>query len=272
MGEFAACAVALRRLRSLAPSQMLPYIPSHNPQDVHRIKEKVRQKISLAPKDDVNSVSLDEVQSLIKNLNTRKSPGLDGISNKAIKCFSLPLMALVVAIFNVCLKNCYFPPSWKEGVIIGILKSGKLRDLTSSFRPISLLSGLGKLYDKIQKTRLSNYVLNKNLIINEQFGFRFQYSCPQLALRLVEHISEGFKKETQNSGTRPSCTQNMKDASEILQYCNQLPQRIDFICCFLRAPPANNFIRRPRNVVTDPLEDLIAKVEKLNNALKDLEE
>ncbi|GBP64206.1 hypothetical protein EVAR_38693_1 [Eumeta japonica] len=31
------------------------------------------------------------------------------------------------------------------------------------------------------------------LIINEQFGFRPNHSCPQQALRLVEHISEGFK-------------------------------------------------------------------------------
>ncbi|GBP44955.1 hypothetical protein EVAR_84446_1 [Eumeta japonica] len=45
-----------------------------------------------------------------KKLNTRKAPDLDGISNKAIKCFSLLLMALLVAIFKACLKNCYFSP------------------------------------------------------------------------------------------------------------------------------------------------------------------
>ncbi|GBP53337.1 hypothetical protein EVAR_46594_1 [Eumeta japonica] len=48
----------------------------------------------------------------------------------AIKCFSLPLMTLLVVIFNVCLKNYYFPPSWKEAVIIGISKPGKPCDLS----------------------------------------------------------------------------------------------------------------------------------------------
>ncbi|GBP40531.1 Probable RNA-directed DNA polymerase from transposon BS [Eumeta japonica] len=61
-------------------------------------------KTSLEPKDDLAPVSLSEVQTLVKSLNTRKAPGLDGISNKAIKCFSIPLLSLLVAIFNACIK------------------------------------------------------------------------------------------------------------------------------------------------------------------------
>ncbi|GBP89751.1 Probable RNA-directed DNA polymerase from transposon X-element [Eumeta japonica] len=51
----------------------------------------------------------------------------------------------------------------------GIHKPGKPRDLPSSYRPISLLSGLGKLFNS--KTRLSDHLLGKGLIIDEQFGF-----------------------------------------------------------------------------------------------------
>ncbi|GBP67563.1 Probable RNA-directed DNA polymerase from transposon BS [Eumeta japonica] len=49
------------------------------------------------------------------------------------------------------------------------------------------------MYEKILKTRLSDYLFGKGLIINEQFGFRPNHSCPQQALRLVEYITEGFK-------------------------------------------------------------------------------
>ncbi|GBP27127.1 Probable RNA-directed DNA polymerase from transposon X-element [Eumeta japonica] len=110
--------------------------------------------------------------------HTRKAPGLVGISNKAIKCFSIPLLSLLVAIFNVCIKKCYFTPAWKEAEFIGIHKPGKPRDLLASYRPISLLSGLGKLFEKILKTRLSDHLLGKGLIIDEQFGFRPAHSCP----------------------------------------------------------------------------------------------
>ncbi|GBP01121.1 RNA-directed DNA polymerase from mobile element jockey [Eumeta japonica] len=79
--------------------------PPHDPLHTSRIEEEVRQKVSLDPKDDLDPVTLDEVKGLVKNLKTRKAPGLDGISNKAIKCFSSPLLALLVAIFNACLKK-----------------------------------------------------------------------------------------------------------------------------------------------------------------------
>ncbi|GBP80302.1 Probable RNA-directed DNA polymerase from transposon BS [Eumeta japonica] len=101
----------------------------------------------------------------------------------------------LVAIFNTCLKNCYFPPAWKEAEVIGIHKPGKPHNLPASYRPISLLSGLGKLFEKILKTRLSDHLLGKGLIIDEQFGFRPAHSCPQQVLRLVEYVSEGFETE-----------------------------------------------------------------------------
>ncbi|GBP45163.1 Probable RNA-directed DNA polymerase from transposon X-element [Eumeta japonica] len=82
-----------------------------------------------------------------------------------------------------------------EAQVIGIHKPGKPRDLPASYRPISLLSGLGKLFEKIFKTRLSDHLLGKGLIIDEQFGFRPAHSCPQQVLRLVEYVSEGFETE-----------------------------------------------------------------------------
>ncbi|GBP67575.1 Probable RNA-directed DNA polymerase from transposon BS [Eumeta japonica] len=120
----------------------------------------------LDPLDDLFPVSLDEVQKLIKGLKAKKAQGLDGISNKAIKCFPLTLLSLLVTIFNACLKNSYFSPVWKEAEVIGIPKPGKPRNLPASYRPINLLSGLGKIPN---------------------------HSCPQQALRLVEYITEGFK-------------------------------------------------------------------------------
>ncbi|GBP85575.1 Probable RNA-directed DNA polymerase from transposon X-element [Eumeta japonica] len=73
--------------------------------------------------------------------------------------------------------------------------AGKPRDLPASYRPISLLSGLAKLFERVLKTRLSDHLLGKGLIIDEQFGFRPAHSCPQQVLRVVEYILEGFKNK-----------------------------------------------------------------------------
>ncbi|GBP08248.1 RNA-directed DNA polymerase from mobile element jockey [Eumeta japonica] len=167
--------------------------PPHDIAHINSIEEEVLQKTSLEPKDDLTPVSLSEVQLLVKSLKTRKAPGLDGVSNKANKCFSQPLLSLLVAIFNACLQNCYFPSVWKEAEVISIHKPGKPRDLPASYRPISLLSGLAKLFERVLKTRLSNHLFGKGLIIDEQFGFRPAHSCPQQVLRPVEYVMEGFK-------------------------------------------------------------------------------
>ncbi|GBP13422.1 Probable RNA-directed DNA polymerase from transposon BS [Eumeta japonica] len=132
---------------------------------------------------------------LVKSLKIKKAPGLDGISNEVSKCFSLPLLSLLVAIFNACLRNCYFSPVCKEAEVIGIHKPRKPRDLPNSYRPIGLLSGLSKLFERILKTRLRDHLLGKGLIIDEQFGFHPVHLCPQQILRQVEYISEGFKSK-----------------------------------------------------------------------------
>ncbi|GBP19322.1 Probable RNA-directed DNA polymerase from transposon BS [Eumeta japonica] len=166
-------------------------LPPHDSQHITFIEEEVRHKTSLDPLDDLSPVSLHAIQKIVKELKAKKAPGLDG--NKAIKYFPLTLLSLLVAIFNACLKNCYFPPVWKEADVIGNPKPGKPRDLPASYRPISLLSGLGKLYGRILKTRLSEYLFDEGLLINEEFGFRPNHSCPQQALHIVEYIREGFK-------------------------------------------------------------------------------
>ncbi|GBP45266.1 Probable RNA-directed DNA polymerase from transposon X-element [Eumeta japonica] len=67
--------------------------------------------------------------------------------------------------------------------------------LLEYYKPISVLSGLGKLFERILKTHLSDHLLGKGLTIDEQFGFWPVHSCPQQVLRLVEYISEGFKSK-----------------------------------------------------------------------------
>ncbi|GBP23287.1 Probable RNA-directed DNA polymerase from transposon X-element [Eumeta japonica] len=79
---------------------------------------------------------------------------------------SSPLLALLIAIFNAYLKSCYFSSVWKEAVVIGISKPRKPPDLPASYRPISLLNSLGKLYERILKSRLSDHHIKKGLTID----------------------------------------------------------------------------------------------------------
>ena len=86
------------------------------------------------------------------------------------------------------MKNCTFPAAWKEATVIGIHKPNKHRSDPSAYRPISLLSSLGKIYERLLLARLHSHIDSRGLLIDEQFGFRAGHSCVQQVHRITEHV------------------------------------------------------------------------------------
>jgi len=70
--------------------------------------------------------------------------------------------------------------------VISILKPGKDPALPSSYRPISLLDTIVKLFEKILLTRILHEVKVRGLLRNEQFGFRPEHSTSLQLARLFE--------------------------------------------------------------------------------------
>ena len=60
----------------------------------------------------------------------------------------------------------------------------------NNYRPISLLSNINKIYEKIMYTRVYNFLNIHNCIYNLQFGFREYHSTNHALLNLTEHIRE----------------------------------------------------------------------------------
>ncbi|GFV61289.1 RNA-directed DNA polymerase from mobile element jockey [Trichonephila clavipes] len=109
----------------------------------------------------------------------------------------LPLISIIelTNIITKIIKLGYFPLKWKTAAVIPILKPGKDPTKADSFRPIALLSVLGKVAEKIILTRMYHHVDSINLIIPEQHGFRPNLSTSHQLLRVVETIRSGFKRK-----------------------------------------------------------------------------
>lgn len=135
-----------------------------------------------------------EVSEIIKYLNIKKTPGHDRIPNRVIKCFPPVTVSLLTRIFNSCIKTFYFPIAWKIGKVASIPKPGKDHAVPSNFRPISLLSNIGKIFEKILLEQLSCIELKNKIFIPEQFGFRSSHSTIHQVIRLTEKISINFNK------------------------------------------------------------------------------
>lgn len=159
------------------------------------VDEEVGRRVSLPPVDSLDLVTVSEVKLVIKDLHCKKAPGSDGVSNRVLKNLSASLILLLVTIFNSAMANCYFPDLWKIADVIGIHKTGKARNLPSSYRPISLLISLGKVYERLLSDRLKKIAYAQGLIPNEQFGFRAQHSCVNQVHRITEYILDGFHRK-----------------------------------------------------------------------------
>ncbi|GFX09283.1 nucleic-acid-binding protein from transposon X-element [Trichonephila clavipes] len=91
--------------------------------------------------------------------------------------------------------------NWKEAIIFPINKPGKDPHLASSFRPISLLSTIGKLTESIILHRLKNFINENNILNPNQYGFTNKLSTLHPLLRLTENISEGFQKKEKHGSS-----------------------------------------------------------------------
>ena len=139
-----------------------------------------------------------EIKDLLKKIENRKSPGLDNINNKTLK--KLPPKALIFLnhIFNCCFKLCYFPNKWKEAKVIAIPKPGKNHSYISNYRPISLLSGIAKFFEKIIEKRLRLHVDTNNIIPYSQFGFQPSLSTTHQLPRLSNLVKNNRKSKKSN--------------------------------------------------------------------------
>jgi hypothetical protein len=64
----------------------------------------------------------------------------------------------------------YFPNTWKHASVIPIPKPGKDHSNPLNYRPISLLSSVSKIFEKIILKRLQDFVSTNNVLPDHQFG------------------------------------------------------------------------------------------------------
>lgn len=130
----------------------------------------------------------DELIEYVKEFKNNKAPGQDSISNTLLKNMPSSLFGMLANIFNFLLLNGIFPQIFKTAKVIPIHKKGKDPKSPSSYRPISLLSSIDKLFEKVIYRRILNHTENYQVINCKQFGFRRQHSTVHQIKRVVNMI------------------------------------------------------------------------------------
>jgi len=147
-------------------------------------KVDVAQRSSfLSPAGEPQLITPDAVHDVIRGLK---------VSNRALKHLPTRAVSLLAPIFNLVLRTHHLPQTWKHARLISILKPGKNSALSSSYRPISLLDTIGKLFEKILLAMILHVVNERGLMRDEQFGFRRRHNTSLQLVRLVKRITRNF--------------------------------------------------------------------------------
>ena len=141
---------------------------SHSDINVQNIKLP-EQNLPDGPMNLIHITDKD-VQDQLKCIDPGKASGPDGIGSKMLKIAGDSIVPSLTRLFNLSLTLQQFPTSWKKANVTPIFKKEDPSDV-NNYRPISLLSCLSKLFEKIVFKYIFNFLRDNNKISLKQSGF-----------------------------------------------------------------------------------------------------
>ena len=142
-------------------------------------------------------ITLTEIEKQIKSLKNNKSSGLDLVMNEHIKSTFHIMGPIYEKLFNIILDSGVLPEVWSVGLIKPIYKQKGEKTKPENYRPITLVSCIGKLFTGILSNRLYTYAENNDIFSNTQAGFRKGHSTTDnifILYSLIEMLNFRKKK------------------------------------------------------------------------------
>lgn len=146
--------------------------------------------------ENITPVTPKEIADEIKtNLNPKKAPGFDLITGEILKHLPRKGIVMLTYLFNAAFRLKHMPACWKVAEVIMLPKPGKQPNDAKSYRPISLLPIISKLFEKLLLKRLRPLIENNNLIPDYQFGFRQKHSTIDQVHRITDVIERALEEK-----------------------------------------------------------------------------
>ena len=94
-------------------------------------------------------------------------------------------------IYSTSFLTGVFPSVLKTAKVVPVFKKDSKSDY-SNYRPITLLSNIEKILEKLMYKRLYTLLDNKDIIYDIQFGFRQQYSTSHVLINITENVRKAL--------------------------------------------------------------------------------
>ena len=118
-----------------------------------------------------------------------KSSAADPMPTSVLKSIADLVAPFIAELFSRSLAKGYYPADFKRSFITPIIKqTGLDASVTSSYRPITNLSVLSKLFERMVARQLVPYLNDNNLLPSLQSGFRASHSTETAILHVFSDI------------------------------------------------------------------------------------
>ena len=175
------------------------------------IADKITDEINPSDRDSIDflrnfnlnftfrNVYAFEIKDIIKELKSKASLDMYGMSNIFIKKITDQLINPLRHIFNRSLQTGIIPSKLKIAKVIPIFKldkkDAKFTENMSNYRPISLLPILSKILEKLVANRLSKFLNENNVLYSHQYGFQSKRSTLHPIMHFLNKITEASNKK-----------------------------------------------------------------------------
>ena len=141
-----------------------------------------------------SKISEIDILHICNQLKPKLSSGADLISTKLLKEIAPIIITPLHYLINLSLETGFFPPELKLAKIVPVFKDGNSHEFTN-YRPISLLSSISKLFEKIVSRQLIRFLNLNEILYKHQYGFRSGHNTSHPVLHLTNKIYNALNQK-----------------------------------------------------------------------------
>ena len=118
----------------------------------------------------------------------------DCIQVVVLKNYEPELSYMLAELFNMCLKESCLPNCWKVSLVVPVINNVGERSTTKNYHPVSLLSVVSKVFEKLVNNRIVDHLEKCGLFSDFQYGFRSSWSTADLLTVVSDRIAGAFNR------------------------------------------------------------------------------
>ena len=149
---------------------------------------RIQEHVSIDSPFKFTNVSVGQVKSLLRNIDSSKATGYDTIPPKLVKAAANELAQTISSLVNMSLPLSCFPHELKKSETS--LYKGQNNREPQNYRPLSVLTCLSKIFERVYNDQMVVYL--KDILSTLLSAFRKRYGCHHVLTKLMENSKQAL--------------------------------------------------------------------------------